>query len=299
MSITRSFLSRLKQNSLVLAIAEKTSLVLHKLAPSWTYSKFEELFLSPKSRKIDNYKLPHKIKSFRLKTDNGSLQGYRVGLGPVVLLVHGWSGGAHQFFPLMHGLSQCGFQAIAFDHFGHGHSDGQHASLKLFIAAVNYFLIALKKRPDQGLAAIVGHSMGCIAIANAEPRLIKSFPLFFISPVFNFKKYFTRQVKLQGLHPKLASQYIANFERSYLKDLDSMELKLKLGQYAPETVIVHDKEDKEASILDSMKFCSTYPLTSLVVTQGLGHVRIINSETVWQQLKSHLNYEDITANPFK
>jgi len=116
--------------------------------------------------------------------------------------------------------------------------------------------------------------------------------------VFNFKKYFIKQVKLQGLHPKLLKQCLAKFERSYLKNLDDMELKPKLAAYAANTVIVHDKEDKENGILDSIKFCSAYPLTKLVVTKGYGHSRIINSESIWQELKAHLNYEDITANPF-
>ncbi|MCK4711055.1 MAG: alpha/beta fold hydrolase [Gammaproteobacteria bacterium] len=298
MSNKPSFLDRLKKTELSVSMAKKASLAFNKLAPNWTYQKVEDLFLTPTSRKVDKKKLPHRIQSFQLDTNKGLIQGYRVGQGPTVVLVHDWSGGAHQFFPLMRGLSQCGFQAIAFDHFGHGHSEGQHASLLLFTAAVNSILHYVNKKSADGLAAIVGHSMGCIAIANAQPNLIKGIPLFLISPVFNFKKYFIKQVKLQELHPDLSKQYLSKFEKSYLSDLDGMELKLKLCNYASDTIIVHDKEDKESGILDSIKFCSAYPLTKLVVTKGYGHVRIINSETVWQQLKSQLNYEDITSTPF-
>ncbi|MFT5401173.1 MAG: hypothetical protein ACI8XW_003988, partial [Gammaproteobacteria bacterium] len=44
------------------------------------------------------------------------------------------------------------------------------------------------------------------------------------------------------------------------------------------------------------KFCQKYPLTKLMVTREYGHNRIINSESVWHELKSHLNYEDTTIN---
>jgi hypothetical protein len=39
-----------------------------------------------------------------------------------------------------------------------------------------------------------------------------------------------------------------------------------------------------------------YPLTKLLIAKNTEHVRIINSETVWQELKSHLNYDDTTVN---
>ncbi len=298
MSNKASFFSRIKQSGLALPFAKGVSLALNKLAPNWAYRKVEDSFLKPNSKIIDKNSIPHGIGLFKINTRNGILQGYQLGNGPAVLLVHGWSGGAHQFFPLMNGLSRCGFTAITFDHFGHGHSEGQHASLPDFISAVNAALQHINKNTHDGLAAIVGHSMGCIAIANAQPALIKDIPLLLISPVFNFKKYFTRQVNFHSLHSRLSQQYLSKFERSYLTDLDRMELTLKLGNYSGDSVIVHDKEDQQSDILDSINFCSANPLTKLVTTKGYGHSRLINSEIVWQQLKSHLNYEDITANRF-
>lgn len=293
-----SIFSRIKQSGLALFLAKGTSLVFNKLAPNWTYRKVEDLLLTPKSKKINKSQIPHGIGLFDIKTREGTLQGYQLGQGPTVVLVHGWGGGAHQFFPLMRGLSQCGYKALAFDHFGHGHSASKHASLMRFTSAVNSVLNHVNKTSTDGLAAIVGHSMGCIAIANAQPDLIKDIPLLFIAPVFNFKKYFIKQVNLLGLHTDISRQYLSRFEKSYLSDLDGMELKQKLVNYSSDTVIVHDKMDKESGLLDSIKFCSAFPLTKLQVTRGFGHIRIINSESVWSQLKSHLNYEDITINPF-
>ena len=101
MSNKSSLLFRLKQTGLGLSIAKKISLFSNKLAPNWAYRKVEDLFLTPNGRKIIKNKIPHGIKPFQIDTKKGALQGYQLGRGPTVILVHGWSGGAYQFFPLM------------------------------------------------------------------------------------------------------------------------------------------------------------------------------------------------------
>ena len=273
--------------------------MLNKLAPNWTYHKVEDLLLIPNRKKTNRQNTSQGIDQFVINTPDGAIHGYKCGRGPTVVLVHGWSGGAYQFFPLMRGLAQIGFKAVSFDHFGHGQSDDTtRASLQRFISATNIILKYVKTNSDE-LAAVVAHSMGCIAVANAHPNFIRETPLLFISPIFNFKKYFTKQVNLLGFDPELSKKYLSRFEDNYRGELDQMELAKKLKDYAANTVIAHDKSDEEGNILDSMKFCSANPLAKLHVTKGYGHTRIINSESVWQQLKSHLNYEDITASRFQ
>ena len=75
-----------------------------------------------------------------------------------------------------------------------------------------------------------------------------------------------------------------------------LELGRHLDKYGDTTVIAHDSGDSLSSIMDSEKFVARYPLTRLLVTKQYDHTRIINSESVWQELKSHLNYDDTTIN---
>ncbi len=293
-------LKGLENSRAVSFLINKASSVLSKLAPEWTYHKVKDQLLVPRKFTQQSTKVPRDMVQFTLETKEGNLQCYKQGRGATVVLVHGWSGSASQFFPLMRGLSQCGFRAVAFDHFAHGLSDCDQGSLRRFIAATEEVLKRLSKsNPGEPPAAIVGHAMGCLAIANAQPRLIKDIPLLMISPIFHFRKYFTRQVNLLGLPAHLSKKYLSQLEQSYLKDLDKMELDQKLKDYAQDTVIVHDKTDEESSYLDSVKFCAANPQARLQLIQGFGHNRIINSESLWQQLKSHLNYEDITAQRFQ
>ena len=289
----------IRQTRFYQAMVKAWAPVLLRLAPNWTYRQVDDLLLTPRKNKTTALKIPGSIKSFTIPTPQGRIRAYEQGQGPTVVLVHGWSASAQVYFPLMRGLAQLGFRALAFDHFAHGQSEGQQASLKRFIFAVNHVLHHVQKRSTDGLAALVGHSMGCVAVANIPPTQIGETPLFFISPVFNFRKYYTKQVHLLGLHPSLSKQYLSRFEQNYKNDLERMELALKLAPLAGQTVIAHDRSDDETPFVDSVKFCADHPLTRLLVTRGLGHQRIINSESVWQQLKAHLNYEDITANPFQ
>jgi hypothetical protein len=153
-----------------------------------------------------------------------------------------------------------------------------------------------REKTPEGMAAIIAHSTGCITVANAVNSLIKDMPLFLISPVFNFKLYFLKRLASLNFPGELIKHYAAQFSNSYKQEFGKLELSRKLPQYADVTVIAHDQSDKTCPIAETIKFCDTYPLTKLLATKEYGHERIINSESVWQELKSHLNYEDTTIN---
>ena len=269
--------------------------MLGKYLPGWTNDKIDSMLFIPKATDAKEIRLPRGFEQFVIKTGDGDIQAYQTGKGPMVLFVHGWGGGAHQFFPLMRGLAECGFTALAFDHLGHGKSDTKPATLQQSIATTNNILHSLKKS-DRGLCAIVGHSTGCIAIANARPALVKDLALFLISPVFNYKLYFLKKLVKLKLPADLVKQYANRFAKIYHNEYKRLELATNLARYGDVTVIAHDESDSESAVSESTRFCATYPLTKLLITKNTDHVRIINSESVWQALKSHLNYDDTTIN---
>lgn len=289
-----SSLSKLK--AILAAVLQKITSPLYKLAPGWANRRIQDSLLVPKKYNKHVYRIPKGIKQFEIKTSDGSIQAFLIGKGPTVVLVHGWGGGAYQFFPLMRGLAQIGFSALSFDHLGHGLSDEKAATLQQSITTTNEVLSFVRKKMPDGLTALVGHSTGCIAIANAQSNLIKDMPLFLISPVFNFRLYFLKRLSSLDFPSALTKQYASQFAKNYKQLYARLELTRHLDQYADVSVIAHDQNDNLTTISDSLKFCKTYPLTKLLVTKGFDHTRIINSESVWQELKSHLNYEDTTIN---
>jgi esterase/lipase len=269
--------------------------LMGRLVPGWTNDKIDAMLFTPKATDIKPVRLPRGMNQFVIKTRDGDVQAYQIGKGPTVVFVHGWGGAAQQFFPLMRGLAQCGFSALTFDQLGHGLSDKKPATLQQSIATTNHVFNYVKNSAD-GLCAIVGHSTGCITIANAVPALVKDRPLFLISPIFNYKLFFLKKLVKLKLHADQKKEYANHFSKIYRSEYQKLELATNLARYGDYTVIAHDESDSESAISDSERFCATYPLTKLLVTKNSDHVRIINTETVWQELKSHLNYDDTTVN---
>jgi len=282
-------------NNLFPTFAKKKASLMTRLMPSWTNNKIDSMLFIPKAKDTKQKSLPRGFTQTEIKTNDGMVQAYQTGKGPTIVFVHGWGGSAQQYFPLMRGLAQCGFSSLAFDHLGHGQSEMKPATLHQSVATTNQILELVKKSSD-GLYSIVGHSTGCISIAAARNALVRDTPLFLIAPIFNYKLYFLKKLVKLGLHTDLVKQYANRFAKTYRSEYQKLELARNLDKYGDITVIAHDEADAESSVNDSIGFCARYPLTRLLVTKNTDHVRIINSESVWQELKSHLNYDDTTIN---
>ena len=291
---TFSSTSNFSLTNLLDPLTKKRASFLDKMLPTWSNKKIENKLFTPRTRDPRSFRLPRGFKEEVMETPDGKISVYQTGRGPTVLLIHGWDGGAHQFFPIMRGLAQCGFNAMAFDQLGHGKSERKPATLQQSIDTTNHVLNHLKRK--DGCCAIVGHSTGCIAIANARPALLKDVALFLISPVFNYKLYFLKKLVRLEMPNELIKQYAAQFAKIYKRDYQRFELARHLDKYGDTTVIAHDATDTVSSLMDSEKFVARYPLTKLLVTKKYDHTRLINSESVWQELKSHLNYDDTTIN---
>jgi len=295
MEKTTTLRSSLGIGSIFSSLKHRKALLFDRLLPGWSNNQIDSMLFVPRARDSKATRLPRGFSASDIKTNDGRVKAYSTGKGPTVVFVHGWGGSAQQFFPLMRGLSQCGFSSLAFDHLGHGESETRPATLHQAIATTNEILQLAKKSGD-GLCAIVGHSTGCIAIAAARNALVRDTALFLISPVFNYKLYFLKKLVKLNLHADLIKQYASRFAKDYRSEYQKLELARNLDKYGDFTVIAHDESDSESSISDSQKFCARYPLTKLLVTKNADHFRIINSESVWQELKSHLNYDDTTIN---
>ena len=284
-----------KPRSLSAFLSKSKARLAGKLSPGLARSQIESMLFTPQAVDSKALRLPRGIEQLIIKTDDGKLQAYQAGRGPTVVFVHGWDGGACQFFPLMRGLARCGFSSLAFDHLGHGLSDKKTATLQQSINTCNHVLNQVQKSTD-GLYAAVGHATGCIAIVNARNVVLKDLPLLMIAPVFNYKLHVLKRLVKLGLPADMVKQYATGFAKTYRSEYQKLELAGKLSLYCDSTAIAHDESDKESAVTDSIKFCDRYPLTRLMVTKDTDHIRIINSESVWQELKSHLNYDDTTIN---
>lgn len=289
-------LAKFKFDYLISAVARNSSFVRNKLLPGWSDNRVEKLLYSPGNKSKSVGRVPKGFRDVNIKTSAGNVHAYSTGSGPAVVFVHGWGGQAYQFLPLMRGVARCGFMAIAFDHIGHGQSDSHPTTLKQSIETTNEVLRFVRKNSKEGFGALVGHSTGCVSIANARQALIKDVPLFLIAPIFNYKLFCLKRLVSLKLPPDMLKKYAASFGKKYRSEYASLELGRHLEKYADISFIAHDEGDKETAVGDSVKFCKKNPLTRLLLTKQFDHNLIVNSESVWQELKSTLNYDDTTIN---
>ena len=106
----------------------------HVLAPTHAKRTASKLLLTPQ-RATRGVAAPAGLVEQAIHTSEGTLMSYRLGQGPVWLLMHGWSGSASQFYPLMSHIAAQGYTALAYDHPAHGRSEGNRGHLPRFVRA--------------------------------------------------------------------------------------------------------------------------------------------------------------------
>lgn len=243
-------------------------------------------------------------KTFRVRSFAGDLMAWTWGQGPVVVLVHGWNGRTVQFASLIDPLVAAGFQVVAFDAPGHGDSPGNHSSLIEFADAIDTVVDTV--RPFFGkIHAIVAHSMGGPAATYAMSRwarkpqgmlegTLRDTPqpcerFVFIAPpidVRDFVRAFSRRVGLGSDTQAAIKRRIETRLDVRLEDLYAPDLARSL---TGTLLVVHDEDDKQVPLARGRALASAWPGADLMVTRGLGHVRILSDAHVIERIVAFVN----------
>lgn len=255
-------------------ITRAISLLILLLPKPLSVKITKRLLLKPFKRQ--NTSLPEGMTQYFMPTQQGNIAVYQMGQGPTVLLSHGWSGSASQFFKLMEKLSHSGFQAVAFDQLGHGRSDGKYGNLFLFIETQRVMIEQIEK--TKHLKAIIAHSMGTAAALNASRG---PHPVLLIAPVFEFSKAMFEKVEQSGVAIQLLKNLLASLELEHKMVFKECDPVNKIADYRGDINIVHDKNDLFAPVQISKEVANCHPQVKLVETSNLGHSRVISSDETW------------------
>ena len=136
--------------------------------------------------------------------------------------------------------------------------------------------------------AILGHSGGGFASAYvvAQNRQIKK--LILISS-FNkvtdvFKKYF----EMIQLGEKARLLMLGYFTKLTGKKVQELSGELSAQAIRAKTLVIHDRNDKEVQVEDSIDIAKNLKNGQLILTEGLGHRRILRDEMVINELVNFL-----------
>ncbi|UYW02545.1 alpha/beta hydrolase [Flavobacterium agricola] len=268
-----------------------TAKLLEKVAPSLLLKFAYKLFITPinyptperekdmiKNSVIETCYIPafkKKVAVYKYKNPDALKK---------VLLVHGWSGRGTQLFSIAKEMAKLGYQVISFDGPAHGKSEGKKSTMKEFIQTIQE--VDKQYGPFE---FVIGHSLGAMAVANAlnEGLVVK------------------KAVLISG--GDIVTDVIADFvdhlkvDTSYnkkLQDKFEKEYQLKMNDYSVSAVaknitipclIIHDTTDTDVKVEAAYNIHKHLPGSELVITEGLGHRKILGDKTVIQKIISFLN----------
>lgn len=256
---------------LALAITDKVS---PTLASQWVY----RMWFSTRRYTVPRRELEwaKQARHYQLESESGELSVYSWGEGPVVLLVHGWSGRAVQLGAFAQPLVGAGFRVVAFDAPAHGQSSGKQTNIFRVIEAMN--LVVKETGP---VHAIICHSFGAMVTARALATGLNTKKVVCISPPANTNFIIDSFCQALKVSQDTQAAFIKKIQNKFGNDvltLIATEFNAKVVSIP--ALIIHDKNDKEVPWQQGEQLSRVWSGSRLKLTEGLGHRRILRNEAV-------------------
>jgi pimeloyl-ACP methyl ester carboxylesterase len=203
------------------------------------------------------------------------MKAWSWGEGPTVLLVHGWNGRGTQLGGFVEPLVERGFRVVAFDAFGHGESPGRSMSIPELATCI-------RRVSDElgGLYGIVAHSMGGAATTVALANGLELERAVFISPPADPRQFLRIYSDALAISEEVREHMKERVERRLGITMQSMRATTIAPSMSIPLLVVHDQDDKEVPVDSGQAIARTWPNAELILTEGLGHQRILLSEHV-------------------
>lgn len=242
-------------------------------------------FATPK-REMGMDSASHQYKMFVQSIDK-QINIYEYGKGEkMILLVHGWSGRGTQLFSLADFLVEKGYKIVSFDAPAHGKSEGKKTYMKEFVACILEICQKYK-----AFDAIIGHSLGAMSCVNAVRLGAKTSCLVCIGGgdlVSDIIEDFIRKMDM--------NQYVREFITSHLthklqEDINEYSVSVAVKNISVPLLIIHDEDDHDVPVQSAHQIHRAAPDSQLIITQGLGHRRVLADDKVIQSA-----YDFVTKN---
>jgi pimeloyl-ACP methyl ester carboxylesterase len=246
---------------------------LQDLSPPLAARVAFRLFLTPARRKlnpVDEAEMYRARIHFLRWANADQIRAYEWGEGPrTLLLLHGWGSHAARFTTMARFLADRGWRVLALDAPGHGESQGSTSSLPQFVGALEAVIQQLG--PVQ---ALIGHSMGALAIANrlsdqSKPPIAALTHLVLISMpsgvpflVESFEQLFAINAATRRHCLQLFKQRFGGVPEDYmaLSGGRPIDLPLLLIHDAADDIVPHDHSQQLAARLPRARLCTTHQL---------------------------------------
>ena len=239
-----------------------------------------ELFVAPRVRVPPLESLPGASPRV-IRVGKRRVRVHSLGAGPLVLLVHGWQGGASQLATLALALRDAGFRVALFDMPGHGAAPGWSTHGREFIELIQGVAAALGP-----IHALVGHSLGGTAALMAAARGVAPAGVVALSPMPSFEFALRGYARGFGLSPPLRERLAQKLEARIGMRREDFDL----GRLQPEmpVLLVHDLLDRAVPARHTRALRESWPSATLFETIGFGHNRGLHAKHVSRAIVAFL-----------
>jgi len=220
---------------------------------------------------------------------------YEWGEGPVVLLVHGWSGRGLQLGAIAIALSQCGFKAVAIDLPAHGKTPGTHTNAFAMAEAIDMVI-----RRYGELHAIVTHSYGVIPVTMLLRQGLSVNKVVCISPPNNANFLFERFTRAMRFPKALVKHLQQRIKRVFGdKVWDEISAEINVAGLTLPALIIHDENDIDVEYQRGEALAQAWPGASFYRTRGLGHRRILRDVATIERMCHFITGEPENSDAMK
>lgn len=201
---------------------------------------------------------------------------WRWGHGPTALLVHGWEGRGSQLGAVVEPLVAAGMSVVAFDAPGHGSSPGTR--LYLTDLADTIAAVAAASGP---LHALIAHSFGSAATLLAQERNGLEAPrTVMLAPNVLLDESVTQFARTVALDAADRALFEASLADHAGVAAGALTLDRLVGARDTQLLVIHDRDDREVAVAQGERLAARWPGAELVITEGLGHRRILRDPAV-------------------
>ena len=192
-----------------------------------------------------------------------------------ILLIHGWAGRGTQLYQIADKILENRMMAISFDAPAHGLSKGKTTNLPEYIATINHI-----NEVYGPFEAVIGHSFGGItAMATLAENLFVN-KLVVIGIDYSINDVIDNFAKKLGLKQAVATRIKKHLNKVFKKSIESVSPGETSKKINISTLVLHDTQDMDVDVSNAYKIRQNLVNGELLVTNGLGHRRILRDKKI-------------------
>ncbi len=260
--------------------------LLWNFTPTLTKLLVKKVFFTPATYKITPVEKRYleNGESFQLSVHDKTVQCWKWGSGPSILLAHGWNGRGIQLHHFIEPLMRRGYSVIGYDAPGHGVSQGKTSSYFEFTDTIRTLLTSSSGYKIQG---VIAHSLGASATVNSIAKENQPLEAVLIDPALRLAEVLNSFFQHLGVPTHIYHRLIQEYENQFGYDMQRDNPAHLLTEIHSEILIVHDKHDPTIPYTDSRELSNEFQNIALHTTEGLGHKRILTDESVVDFIVNH------------